>query len=600
MINKVTLTRFKKFKYKEFCLHSNGVTLLVGGNNSGKTTLIHALSVWEFCKMVLSHEKGRGVFNKDSVGKSAGFGMSAEEFLPLAVPSLNHLWTNLKTQLSTEEKEKAKEKTKFPGYILRIRCDWCSPEKATKYLEIGLSLVNDRMFIQITDSNLDNDDYIPSVVYIPTLAAVLPKENKATIAERRAYLGRGMAGSVLRNMIYDLYQKDAKLRNSFRKHNGRLSSQDKAFLSTNSPLELLQTNLRNTFKSELEIEPFSEEFNTVIKINERKVISKDGVYETLPKTQYTPRDIISQGSGYLQWLSIFCILYSPETDIVLLDEPDAHLHASLQSELLNRLLEIDNGDNRRQIIISTHSVEMIKRAPYDVIFNIDKNKYLDEEKAKVAVLAGIGSEYSPKIDQLKRYKKVLFVENESDYKILGILADRCGLTMPLDIVIWPTTDSHIDRKHIFMALQEEIPGIKGISLRDRDMETVESVDENLAPKALSRASNEYIIFLQWRRKHIESYLLCPNAIAKASGKPIEEVKDLIASFALYIPDKGYPNIDCPEPINTCDAKKIYSTQSSGIEAKFGCNKYDVAKKMDKDEVCDDIKTFINRLNQHFS
>ena len=30
--------------------------------------------------------------------------MSAEDFLPLAVPSLNHLWTNLKTQLSPSEK----------------------------------------------------------------------------------------------------------------------------------------------------------------------------------------------------------------------------------------------------------------------------------------------------------------------------------------------------------------------------------------------------------------------------------------------------------------------------------------------------------------
>ena len=42
---------------------------------------------------------------KMSGKKGEGFGMSAEEFLPIAVPSLNHLWTNLKTQLSPAEKE---------------------------------------------------------------------------------------------------------------------------------------------------------------------------------------------------------------------------------------------------------------------------------------------------------------------------------------------------------------------------------------------------------------------------------------------------------------------------------------------------------------
>lgn len=65
MIKKVELTRFKKYKSQKFLLRPNGLTLLVGGNNSGKSTLIHALSVWEFCKMILLHEKGREIFNQD-------------------------------------------------------------------------------------------------------------------------------------------------------------------------------------------------------------------------------------------------------------------------------------------------------------------------------------------------------------------------------------------------------------------------------------------------------------------------------------------------------------------------------------------------------
>lgn len=145
MIKLIHLTRFKKYKDQTFSLNPSGLSLLVGGNNAGKSTLIHALAVWEFCKMILLHEKGRTVFNQDQIGAGEGFGMSAEEFLPIAVPSLNHLWTNLKTQASPEEK--ATWPDRYPGYIMRIKCTWDYETQINKFLEIGLSLVNDRLFI---------------------------------------------------------------------------------------------------------------------------------------------------------------------------------------------------------------------------------------------------------------------------------------------------------------------------------------------------------------------------------------------------------------------------------------------------------------------
>lgn len=72
MIKCVKLTRFKKYKEQSFTLKPKGVSLLVGGNNAGKSTLIHALAVWEFCKMILLHEKGRTTFDQNQVGKGEG------------------------------------------------------------------------------------------------------------------------------------------------------------------------------------------------------------------------------------------------------------------------------------------------------------------------------------------------------------------------------------------------------------------------------------------------------------------------------------------------------------------------------------------------
>lgn len=600
MIKTIELTRFKKYKSQVFTLKSNGLTLLVGGNNAGKSTLIHALSVWEFCKMILLHEKGRAFLSQTAVGQGEGFGMSSEEFLPIAVPSLNHLWTNLKTQLSPAEKEEWPDQ--YPGYIMRIKCIWDHQDKHDQMLEIGLSLVNDRLFIRATNSNLTDEDYIPTIVYLPTFAGVLPKENKTTVAERRALLGRGMAGSIIRNMIYDLYIADQEIRKELLDGKTRLSASDKAYLSANSPLEKLQNNLRNTFSSELEIEPFNESFHTVLRINERKLaFDANGDLSLLPKSKYTPRDIITQGSGYLQWLSIFCILYSSNIDVLLLDEPDAHLHASLQNELLNQLISEVDGGSEKQILVSTHSVEIIKQANLGSIFSMDTRKYLSEESSRVAALSGIGSEYFPKLDLLKRYKKLVFTENESDKKLLTIQGKKCGIELPTEVVFWHNTDSHADRRHIFKELHKIIPDLKCVSLRDRDMDNVEIVGEGLTYKGIDLPIDDQILLLEWRRKNVESYLLCPKAIALASGKTAEDVKQHLRDyFAISVDDDGYIEALPPEPILTLDGKHIFTKDEVGLEHAFGCDKYAVAKEMTSEEVCEDVKTFLTRVKTFLS
>jgi hypothetical protein len=189
MIKEISLTKFKKFSGKNIELKSNSLTLIVGGNNSGKSSILHAIAVWEFCKLILQTEKGLESLTNTS--HFQGYGLSADEFLPVAVPSLKHLWTNLKSQ----------ERDVKGGYNLRIGCKWDLKNKKDCYLEFGLSLVNDRLFIKTTKSNIQIEDKIPTVAYLPPFAGILDRENMLSIAERRRLIGKGMSGSVLRNLV---------------------------------------------------------------------------------------------------------------------------------------------------------------------------------------------------------------------------------------------------------------------------------------------------------------------------------------------------------------------------------------------------------------
>ena len=74
---------------------------------------------------------------------------------------------------------------------------------------------------------------------------------------------------------------------------------------------------------------------------------------------------------------------------------------------------------------------------------MEERKYLSEESSRVIVLSSVGSEYFPKLDLLKRYKKLIFVENDSDRKLLNIWAENSGTHMPVDVVYWTNTDIHV-------------------------------------------------------------------------------------------------------------------------------------------------------------
>jgi hypothetical protein len=165
-------------------------------------------------------------------------------------------------------------------------------------------------------------------------------------------------------------------------------------------------------------------------------------------------------------------------NVLLLDEPDAHLHSSLQEQLLGSLRTIAASTDK-QVLVATHSAEILRSAePTDILHVRAGGKggrYLFEERQKVGLLAGMGSDYAPRVDRAKRTKRILFVEGRSDVPILKILADKLGMAWPTEWTEWTTAYSQKERKQLYLALKEEVPDLLVLSLRDRDDEPAETV-----------------------------------------------------------------------------------------------------------------------------
>ena len=494
MIHKFQITNFKRLGTKEIILKDN-ISLVVGGNNSGKTSVLHALAVWEYAKQVLVYEKSpRALYHGFS---GDGYGVTIDDFTPINIPSFKYLWTNLKTD---------------SGYTLEISCFWML-HNIEKYLKIGLAYGQEKLYIKPLDSNVNEGDYIPHIVYLPTFAGINSKEEWHTPAVRNKYIGQGLAGSVLRNQIMELFLQNVKIRKERKGDRSKILEADLKWIRENDAYELLNQTIFSIFKGILYPKAFNPNFHTHVLVNFRKGETVNKRFK--PIADYKERDIMVEGSGFLQWLSVYTMAVTPNIDVLLLDEPDAHLHCSLQSELFAHLQRIATL-KRKQILIATHSTDIIKTYDFGRILSVSNTsiRYLASADAKIRIISGIGSEYFPLLEAVQKYKRVLFVENESDAKLLKIFCDKYSV-WPNNLVVWPKANKQSERTVLYLYLKEQIHDLKCISLSDRDNELYREGTSNLHDNTPDKVEgNNELRYRKWRRWEMESYLISKPAIVR--------------------------------------------------------------------------------------
>lgn len=516
-----------------------------------------------------------------------GVGLNIDEFTPINIPDLKYLWPNLKPG---------------GGYNLSIRCNW-KINNESKHLEISLALANDRLFVKTTDSNINTEDKIPVIAYLPPFAGILDKELWQYTAQRKKLIGQGLAGAVLRNTIIDMYLNNQSKRKELKGDRPKIKSSDLAKLRTTDPYEQLNAVLREIFNCELFPEKFNPDFHQYVHVNIKKGSHDDnGKFNLFPN--YKMRDIMTEGSGFLQWLSVYTYALNEDIDVLLLDEPDAHLHCSLQTLLISKLQDFIEKNNK-QILIATHSTEIIKNIPFNLIIDVNNKscKYLAQPSQTVSILTGLGSEYNPMLASVVRTKNILFVENESDATLLQIFANTLGIEWPHNITIWPTASKHDFRNHVIDALKSQIKELSAMSLIDKDQSDYNNIGNNLQDKSFSDKfenigpgrKKTYARFRKWRRSEIENYLINCAVLARAAKISELDVQNFFQRHGLVIPDtnamKQSDIQNNTTPFFNLSGKEYIVLFCNGRKI----DKYDIAKEFTKEEICDDIRTILTEI-----
>lgn len=113
--------------------------------------------------------------------------------------------------------------------------------------------------------------------------------------------------------------------------------------------------------------------------------------------------------------------------MIVVDEPEIYLHPDVQRQLLGIL-----RDCRPDVLLATHSTEIMSEADPSEILIIDKKKknaerLKDAEGVQIA-LDSIGSIQNITLTRLARNKRMLFVEGDSDFRLIRRFARKLGMS----------------------------------------------------------------------------------------------------------------------------------------------------------------------------
>ena len=486
MLTKLICRNFKRFG--EIEVELGNPVVFIGPNNSGKTTALQALTLWDIgIKRWNEHRKGR-----PKAEKRPGVAVNRRDLISVPVPNARLLWRNL--QVRDVQRIDGKQQTQNVRMDIIVEgvtagrqweCglefDYANQEsfycRPLRLLEMeGKAL--ERMPVPEEAANLN-------VAFLPPMSGLASNETRLDTGAINVRVGEGRTAEVLRNLCYQILQE----RGGSKKW------------------ETICQQIRELFGVEL------DEPNYILQRGEIEMGYRDRSGISL--------DLSSSGRGLQQTLLLLAYIAAHPGSVILLDEPDAHLEILRQRQIYQQLTEWATIHNS-QIIAASHSeVILNEAADRDVVIAfLGRPHRIDDRGSQLLKsLKSIGFE---QYYQAEQEGWVLYLEGSTDLAILQAFAEKLG--HPAQDILKPfvhyvENQPRKAREH-FYGLREAKADLVGFCLFDR-------IESELQTNLEFR---EY----QWKRREIENYVVCQKEIlidwAQAEAERWGEASQLVSTM----------------------------------------------------------------------
>jgi len=546
--------------------------LLVGRNNSGKSTVLQALAIWQFCVDEFHRSKRSG---------STGTQVVLPNFTALPVPEFSLLWKD-RTDRRYHPLADSKKKQEF--ILIGIGVEWRRASGEIGSFGVELRYHSPQTIYAIPADgwekfrDCERQGDLPKIAYVPPFSGLEPSEKWLDVAPIRQQAGKGQPGSVLRNLLLRVCPSPS------RGPDGRVAK------ATPADWKELAGIVQRWFS---------------VEIHEPVYDSAKDVYITVEYRQHgKDYDIIAGGSGFHQTLTLLAFLYGYQPTTILLDEPDAHLHVNLQREILD-FFKRKSLETNTQFLIATHAEELVRGVDASQIVSL-LNQAPRRVESAPEVLRAMAEVSNEEIARLMASPYILYVEGETDERILRAWAEPCGAQAAMDKVCFRSmrgggkknmkerADEH------FAALKQIVPEVSRLMLFDYD----ESAGFHPDP-------DNPAVF-EWKRKNIENYLLVPDvwrrsAVRLSGGElfaqpAVRMIDGFFAGENLTLPPGRTWRSVGANVFSVVNGKRILFEDDNSLfhqlrngSPSVELTREQIAVSMTADEIHDDVHRFIGKL-----
>ena len=333
-IEKIQIKNFKLFRNITIFFNKN-LNVFTGTNNSGKTTILEAVSLWqEIFNLLIIKENHKFIFNENKIY------LDYKKLLSIRSSRHNGVFYNFDANNTIILEATINNDTDFLNIAFSLKSHFenifvIELENKKKF--------NPEKFNQFFNLSKKEPAFLTFPASIDNLKSV---EKFQTYVNIDSQIKNRNSISVLRNRIHDLKADDIRF---------------------------------NSFKEDL--------YYILNKDNQRAdidiAVKSDRGKDSIAKVDILIRnlfvDIYLLGSGTIQIIELLLSLYRKNDDaglnLIMFDEPDNHIHRDIQIYLFRFIKKHIKNKENKQIFITTHNESLIRSLDPTELFHIEDKEY---------------------------------------------------------------------------------------------------------------------------------------------------------------------------------------------------------------------------------
>ena len=321
MLTKLTIRNFKRFEDVEIELGSPVV--FVGPNNSGKTSALQALALWDIgLKRWNERRSGRA-----TPEKRPGVTVNRRDLVAIPIPNANLLWR----ELHVRDVSNAGGRQQTSNVRIEVTVDGVTEDRSWS-CGLEFDYANEESFycrpLRVSEGRTPERMPIPgeaggtTIAFLPPMSGLAATEIRLEPGAVNVRIGEARTAEVLRNLCHRIREDRPE------------------------QWQKLVEQIGGLFGAELE---------------PPRYIAERGEITMSYRERGVTLDLSSAGRGLQQTLLLLAYLYANPGAVLLLDEPDAHLEILRQRQIY--LLLADTArESGGQIIAASHSEVLLNEA----------------------------------------------------------------------------------------------------------------------------------------------------------------------------------------------------------------------------------------------